>query len=174
MFLTILMTLPLAYLITSKPAHSTGRSSESLNHLHMPSTLSSKEFNKYIMIKRLENDIATLLQQFLLEAPNNVYVKNSKLHKNPFPRSIFFHIIQSLVHTICSQGFAIFFLEEKHSLLFSSIQNKSYQSHLTGILGFRSTKAPIFARRVSSFFKKYFCTAQKVSLIESHSSISRS
>lgn len=113
MFLTILMTLPLAYLTTSKPAHSAESCSESLNHLHTPSTLSSKEFNKYIMIKRLENNIATLLQQLLLEAPNNVYVKNSKLHKNPFPKSIFFSYNSITCAHSMFLGLRYFFLRRK-------------------------------------------------------------
>lgn len=59
----------------------------------MPNTWNSKEFQKYLVIKRLENDKATLLEKLVQNNPNNLYAKNSrKLHKNPFPKSAFFSI----------------------------------------------------------------------------------
>lgn len=112
------------------------------------------------MIKRLENDKATLLEKPIQNAPNNLYVKNSrKLHKNRFPKSIFSYNPITCAHSIFLV-FTIFFLEEKYSLLFLSLQNKCYQSQLTGILGFRSTKAPIYAR-VSATLKNTFAQFRK-------------
>lgn len=56
------------------------------------------------MIKRLENDKATLLEKLVQNNPNNLYAKNSrKLHKNPFPKSIFFpYNSVTFAHTVFS------------------------------------------------------------------------
>lgn len=50
--------------------------------------LDSKELSKYLMSKRHENGMATLLQKLIQNDPNNLYDKNPRtLHKHLFHKS---------------------------------------------------------------------------------------